>query len=81
MQDDLRAGCGLTPAWALARGRARCVGEPVPVAVVAAEAPYVADDALDLIQVDWEPVPAVADVDAARCADPAMPRGRAIVGS
>jgi len=57
----------LTPTWALARGRVRYVGEPA--AVVAAESPYVAEDALDLIRVDWEPLPAVADVDAALAPD------------
>ena len=57
----------LTPTWALARERVRYVGEPV--AVVAAESPYVAEDALELIDVDWEPVPAVADIDAALAPD------------
>jgi len=43
----------------LATGRVRYVGEPV--AVVLAESRYLAEDALDLIAVDWEPLPIVAD--------------------
>ncbi len=53
-----------TPNYALARDRVRYVGEPV--AVVAAESPYIAEDALDRIQVEWEPLPAVGSVEAAR---------------
>jgi carbon-monoxide dehydrogenase large subunit len=53
----------LTPTWALAKERVRYMGEPV--AIVAAESPYIAEDALDLIEVDWEPLPAVAGVEAA----------------
>ncbi len=52
-----------TPNYALARDRVRYVGEPV--AVVAAESPYIAEDALDRIRVEWEPLPAVSDVEAA----------------
>ncbi|MGH3862645.1 xanthine dehydrogenase family protein molybdopterin-binding subunit, partial [Actinokineospora sp.] len=52
-----------TPNYALARDRVRYVGEPV--AMVAAESPYVAEDALDCIEVEWDPMPAVADVEAA----------------
>ncbi len=43
--------------------RVRYVGEPV--AVVVAESRYVAEDACDLIEVDYEPLPAVADLAAA----------------
>jgi carbon-monoxide dehydrogenase large subunit len=43
----------------LARERVRYVGEPV--AVVVAESRYLAEDALDLIEVDWTPLEAVAD--------------------
>ncbi len=52
-----------TPAYALARDRVRYVGEPV--AVVAAESPYIAEDALDRIEVQWEVLPSVGDVEAA----------------
>ena len=48
---------------ALARGKARFVGEPV-VAVVASDR-YRAEDALDLIRVVYEPLPAAVDVEAA----------------
>ncbi|HYH22895.1 MAG TPA: molybdopterin cofactor-binding domain-containing protein [Azospirillum sp.] len=40
--------------------KVRYVGEPV--AVIAAESRYVAEDALDLIEVDYEPLPGVADL-------------------
>ena len=40
----------------LARDRARYVGEPV--AAVFAETPYVAEDAAELVDVDYEPLPA-----------------------
>jgi aerobic carbon-monoxide dehydrogenase large subunit len=51
---------------ALAVDRVRHVGEPV--AVVVAPDAYLAQDALDLIDVDYEPLPAVADVEAALAA-------------
>ena len=47
---------------ALAREKVRYVGEPV--AVVVATDPYAAEDALGLIDVDYEPVAAVVDVEA-----------------
>jgi aerobic carbon-monoxide dehydrogenase large subunit len=47
----------------LARDEARYVGEPV--ALVVAESRYVAEDALALIDVDWQPLPAVASIEAA----------------
>ncbi|MFL5818816.1 MAG: xanthine dehydrogenase family protein molybdopterin-binding subunit [Conexibacter sp.] len=47
----------------LARGRVRYVGEPV--AVVVADSRYVAEDALELIEVDWEPLPVALDATAA----------------
>ena len=47
----------------LVHDRVRYVGEPV--AVVLAADPYAAEDALELIDVDYEPLPAIADVDAA----------------
>jgi carbon-monoxide dehydrogenase large subunit len=50
----------------LAQDRVRYVGEPV--AVVVATDPYAAEDALEWIDVDYEPLPAVADVEAALAA-------------
>ncbi len=48
---------------ALAEGKVRYVGEPV--AAVVAESRYVAEDALDAIDVDYEPLDAVTDAEAA----------------
>ena len=55
--------------WPIALDRVRYVGEPV--AVVVASSRYTAEDALDLIDVDYEPLPAVVDPLAAL--DPAQP--------
>ena len=44
----------------LARDKVRYVGEPI--AFVVAESRYLAEDALETIDVEWEPLPAVADV-------------------
>src|SRR6476660_977274 len=52
--------CKIMP---LARDRVRFVGEPV--AVVIADDVYRAHDALDLIRVEYEPLPALVDVEAA----------------
>jgi aerobic carbon-monoxide dehydrogenase large subunit len=52
--------CGIAP---LATARVRFVGEPV-AAVVATDR-YRAQDALDLVAVEYEPLPAVTDVEAA----------------
>lgn len=49
--------------WALAVDRVRHIGEPV--AVVVAEDRYIAEDALDLIRVDYEALPALVDIEAA----------------
>jgi aerobic carbon-monoxide dehydrogenase large subunit len=46
--------------YPLARDKVRYVGEPV--AVVVAESRYVAEDALDAMEVTYEPLPAVTDV-------------------
>jgi 2-furoyl-CoA dehydrogenase large subunit len=46
--------------WSLAIDKVRYVGEPV--AVVVAESRYIAEDALDLIDVTYEALPAVVDV-------------------
>ena len=45
----------------LALGRARYVGEPV--AAVFAETPYVAEDAAELVEVDYDPLPATVAAD------------------
>ncbi|GCE46644.1 carbon-monoxide dehydrogenase large subunit [Thermosporothrix hazakensis] len=47
----------------LAEGKVRFYGDPV--AIVLAETPYAARDALDLIEVDYEPLPAVVDAEKA----------------
>ena len=53
--------------WPLARGKTRFVGEPV--AAVVAETPAQANDALDLLGIDYEPLPAVTDAEAALAPD------------
>jgi len=53
--------------WALAVDRVRHVGEPV--AVVVAEDRYIAEDALDLIAADYEPLPVVMEIAQALRAD------------
>lgn len=52
-----------TPLYPLARDKVRFVGEAI-VAIVA-ESRYIAEDALDLLQVDLDPLPAVCDPEAA----------------
>ncbi|MBI4636559.1 MAG: xanthine dehydrogenase family protein molybdopterin-binding subunit, partial [Candidatus Rokubacteria bacterium] len=47
------------PRPVLASGKVRYVGEPV--AVVIAETPYAAKDGAEAVQVDWVPLPGVAD--------------------
>jgi 2-furoyl-CoA dehydrogenase large subunit len=47
--------------WALAVDRVRYVGEPV--AVVVAESRYLAEDAADLVLVDYDQLPAVTTID------------------
>src|SRR6266478_5746346 len=57
------------PQWALCRERARHVGEIV--AMVVADSPERAADAVDLIQVEWELLPPVVDM--TRAAEPGAP--------
>lgn len=52
-----------TPLLPLADGEVRFVGDPV--ALVVAESRYVAEDACDLVLVDYEPLPALADYELA----------------
>src|SRR5439155_14522325 len=54
----------------LAVGKVRFVGEPI--AAVVAENKYIARDAADLIEIDYEPLPAVVNPEKAM--DPASPR-------
>src|SRR3954466_7929528 len=49
--------------WAMATDVVRYVGEPV--AAVAVEDRYQIEDALDLVQVDYEELPVVTDIEAA----------------
>jgi carbon-monoxide dehydrogenase large subunit len=55
--------------WSLATDRARLVGDPV--AIVVATTRRLAEDACELIEVDYEPIDAIADMDQAR--DPSRP--------
>jgi 2-furoyl-CoA dehydrogenase large subunit len=55
--------------WPIAVERARYVGEPIAVVIAASR--YLAEDALDLIEVDYDPLPAIVDPLAAL--DPAQP--------
>ena len=48
-----------TPRPPLAAGEARFAGDPV--ALVVAESRYLAEDAVELVEIDYEPLPAVAD--------------------
>lgn len=48
-----------TPRPPLAEGEVKFVGDPV--ALVVAESRYIAEDAVELVEVDYEPLPAVAD--------------------
>jgi carbon-monoxide dehydrogenase large subunit len=48
-----------TPRPPLAEGDVKFVGDPV--AIVIAENRYIAEDALDLVDVDYDPLPAIAD--------------------
>jgi carbon-monoxide dehydrogenase large subunit len=60
----------------LTRDRVRYVGEPV--AVVIAESRYLAEDALELIDVDYRPLPAIAD--ARRALEPGAPIVHEVLG-
>ena len=52
-----------TPQLPLARGRVRYVGEPV--AIVVARSRAEAEDAAELVEVEYEPLPAIVDTEAA----------------
>ncbi len=53
--------------WPLATDTVRCVGDPV--AVVVAEDRYIARDAAELVAVEYAPLPAVTNAEAALAAD------------
>ncbi|MBM3531100.1 MAG: xanthine dehydrogenase family protein molybdopterin-binding subunit [Alphaproteobacteria bacterium] len=53
--------------WSLAVGRVRYPGEPV--ALVVAESRYIAEDAAELVRVEYEALPAVIDPNAAQAKD------------
>ena len=74
-----RAGAGPTACLQppLATGLVRYVGEPV--AFVVADSRYLAEDALELVEIDWEPLPIVADVFRAR--EPGAPVLHPAVGA
>ena len=48
-----------TPRPPLAEGEVKFVGDPI--ALVIAESRYIAEDAIELVEVDYEPLPALAD--------------------
>jgi aerobic carbon-monoxide dehydrogenase large subunit len=56
INDEIKA----PPHWPLTKDKARYVGDPV--AVVVADSRALAKDAVELVQVDWEPLPAVTDI-------------------
>ncbi|MDT5146337.1 MAG: aerobic carbon-monoxide dehydrogenase large subunit [Mycobacterium sp.] len=56
-----------TPRPPLAEGEAKFVGDPV--ALIVAESRYVAEDALELVDVDYEPLPSVTDFTRAQTSD------------
>ena len=67
-----------TPRPPLAEGEVRFVGDPV--ALVVAENRYLAEDAAELVDVDYDPLPAVADYADARRSRPSSCT-RAIAGN
>ncbi|OBF12921.1 xanthine dehydrogenase family protein molybdopterin-binding subunit [Mycobacterium sp. ACS4331] len=56
-----------TPRPPLAEGEVKFVGDPV--ALVIAENRYLAEDAIELVDVDYEPLPAIADFTKAQTSD------------
>jgi carbon-monoxide dehydrogenase large subunit len=80
--DEVAAHCGPIPCVAslpnmknaqqplLAMGKVRFVGEPI--AAVVAENKYIARDAADMIEIDYEPLPAVTNPE--KALDPQSPR-------
>jgi carbon-monoxide dehydrogenase large subunit len=62
-----------TPRPPLAEGEARFVGDPVALVVAADK--YVAEDAADLVDVDYEALPPVVDYEVARASDALVHEG------
>ncbi|MEW6582919.1 MAG: molybdopterin cofactor-binding domain-containing protein [Actinomycetota bacterium] len=56
----VNAECKAPPHWPLTKDKARYAGDPV--AVVVADSRVAAKDAAELVEVDWEPLPAVTDI-------------------
>lgn len=64
MSDPFSVGVPVPPKYySCAVDRVRFVGEPV--AVVIADTRYIAEDAIELIEVDYEPLPVVMDIEEA----------------
>ena len=61
------AGYRYEPVFALARGKVRFVGDPV--AIVVADSRYIAEETCELIEVDYDPLPAIATYDQALASD------------
>jgi CO/xanthine dehydrogenase Mo-binding subunit len=61
----------ISPHYALPWDKARFVGEPV--AMVLAESRQLARDAAELVEIEWEPLPAVTDPRGATAADAPQP--------
>jgi CO/xanthine dehydrogenase Mo-binding subunit len=66
---DAAAGGVIKDRWIFARDKVRYMGEPI--AAVAATDPHIAEEALHLIEVEYEPLPAV--IDPHEAADPTAP--------
>ncbi len=62
-----------TPRPPLAEGEVRFVGDPV--ALVVADSRYIAEDAADLVDVEYEPLPAVVDYASAQTAEVLVHQG------
>ena len=70
MSQPFPVGVPIPPKYySCAVDKVRFVGEPV--AVVVADSRYIAEDALDLIEIEYEPLPVVMDIEAA--AEPDAP--------
>jgi aerobic carbon-monoxide dehydrogenase large subunit len=61
------AGYRYEPVFALSHGKVRFVGDPV--AIVVADSRYIAEDACERIEVDYDPLPAIATYDQALAND------------
>lgn len=78
MSNPFPVGVAVPPKYySCAVGKVFFVGEPV--AVVVADTRYIAEDALDLIKVDYEPLPVVMDIEEA--AEPGAPVLHENIGS